>query len=315
MAKKEVSSITQEEFKDALDEIFAEFESEIDVRIRVDKALVDEHNGKITRVGNYKSKIVSYESYPGKFRTTSSAMTYAEIGAKNLGDLIENRDRYVRNRVYAYVLSESFPDRAAAIKARLQKGLRGGEWPVYPFVGALVGVFFGWWVAACLGVLGLALGLILRSNRDRQACELCSKRLDHLRKARKYVEAEISLMSEEEKKEINRLKMNFNTKKYTSEFTRREIGVLNAQIDALTKVEISDKTPDSSNTDQVSDADSGRCEIVDEQGRTQGYVEDGRLYDNKNDLVGYVDRESRVYDKSGSRTGEVEGDGRITKYK
>lgn len=314
MTKKEIFCATQEEFEEGLADIIAEIEEKIDIRIRVDKKFVDDWNSKIKRVGNYKSKILSYDNYPSA--GGSLKMSYSELGAKNLGDLIENRDKYVRDILYAYVLSENFPERESAIRSEFHKEYFGYGWPAYPLVGAIVGLFFKWWVAICLGALGLAFGLaVFRFVCNGEKCKLYSKKLTVLKNARNYVETKLSFMNEEERQKINLLKLNFNTKKHMSEFERRRIAVLNAQIDALSRSDNSEHASDSKDLAQEDGADSGRREVFDEYGRTQGYAEDGRLYNNKSDLIGYIDSDNRVYDKSGSRTGEVGSDGKITQYK
>ncbi|MBR2970694.1 MAG: hypothetical protein IKC48_02735 [Clostridia bacterium] len=316
MTKKEILSMTQEEFQEGLSDIIAEIEEKIDIRIRVDKKFVDDRNSKIKRVGNYKSKILSYNNYPSAGAPSSLKMSYSELGAKNLGDLMENRDKYVRDMLYAYVLSENFPERESAIRSEFYKEYCNYGWPVYPLVGAIVGLFFEWWVAICLGTLGLALGLaVFRFVRNSEKYKLCSKKHTVLKNARKYVETALSLMNEEERQKINLLKLNFNTKKHMREFEQRKIAVLNTQIDALSRSDNSEKVSDSKDLAREDGTDSGRREVFDMYGRTQGYVEDGRLYDNKSDLIGYIDSENRVYDKSNSRKGEVGSDGKITQYK
>ena len=60
---------------------------------------------------------------------------------------------------------------------------------------------------------------------------------------------------------------------------------------------------------------NSRRDVTDDSGRTQGYLQDGRIYNDKSDVVGYVDEYNRVYDKDHRRVGEVEKDGKITKYK
>ena len=59
---------------------------------------------------------------------------------------------------------------------------------------------------------------------------------------------------------------------------------------------------------------NARREITDEAGRVQGYTENGRIYNNENDVVGHIEG-NRVYDKDFNRVGEVGSDGKITKYK
>lgn len=59
---------------------------------------------------------------------------------------------------------------------------------------------------------------------------------------------------------------------------------------------------------------NARRGITDEAGRVQGYTENGRIYNNENDVVGHIEG-NRVYDKDFNRVGEVGSDGKITKYK
>ena len=43
-------------------------------------------------------------------------------------------------------------------------------------------------------------------------------------------------------------------------------------------------------------------------------MENGRLYNDKSDVVGYIDEYNRVYDKDHRRVGEVNKNGKIEKY-
>lgn len=308
--------MTYDEFKCGLGEIFADLEKEIDIRISVDKEAVDNANSKIKRVGNYKSKLMPYDKYPTSISLWSLKSAYMELGAKNLSDLMENKDRILRDRVFGYVLSDNFPEDVSSVRSLLNKERYKYGWPGFPLVGAAIGIFFKWWLAAGLGALGLAIGIAIAIvNTKGERYKQISKKLATLRGARKYVECELAAMSDEDRQRIKHLQANFNKKKLTREFERRRIAVISAQIDALSKPGSSSKQSASQSAEANDSQGSARREIVDEYGRTQGYVEDGRIYDNKSNLGGYVDSDSRVYDKSGARVGEVGSDGKITKYK
>lgn len=318
MAKKETSLMSKEEFDEGMTDIIAEYEEKIDIRIRADKEFVDGWNSKIKRVGNYKSKLIAYDKYPTVGNPASTIAAYSEIGAKNLADLIENRDKFVREGVYAYILSECFSERKSPISSALSKEYFKYGWPLYPIIGAIVGLFFKWWLAIGLGVAGLLAGFAtLRYACDKEKCELYSKKISAYNRARKYVEAELCSLSEEEQKRISSNKIKLNNQKLKAEFEQRKIAALRAEIDALSRPGYSTKSADSQSSSGTESTNSGggRSEVVDEYGRSQGYVEDGRLYNNKSDLVGYVDGNNQVYDKSSTRMGEVGNDGKITKYK
>ena len=96
------------------------------------------------------------------------------------------------------------------------------------------------------------------------------------------------------------------------EKTRRNLAAASSRLAEAMKHEKSSNS--NSSYTSSSQVPSNRTQIVDDYGRTQGYMENGRLYNDKSDVVGYIDEYNRVYDKDHRRVGEVNKNGKIEKY-
>ena len=296
--------------------IIDELRRDIDIRIKCDKKFVDEANARIKKVGNYKSKLTEYAAYSGVGMSSSQGEMYGALGAKSLGDLIDHKEEYLTERFYAYVLSSYFPDRIEEMSAVCNKELNKYAQPVYPIIGAVAGAFVSWWLSVGLGALGFLATIALYKKTARSAAPY-TRALRAMKSAKAFVEGEIAGMDEEKKKRIRLLSIHFSKQRASSILERMRCEALKAQIDALTRPRSSNAVSGSESacSENVGGDGSARREIVDEYGRTKGYVEDGRMYDEKSDRIGYVGSDNRVYDNSGARTGEVESGGRIREYK
>jgi YD repeat-containing protein len=131
-----------------------------------------------------------------------------------------------------------------------------------------------------------------------------------------YANETVNSLSSDEQDRVQKIGLDLFARYAETQKLRREIAQLKSEIDALSRPSYSSSTskPTTSGSSSSSGS-SGRNEIVDDYGRTQGYSEDGRLYDQKGNVTGYVDEYNRVYDSDHKRVGEVRTDGKIEKYR
>ena len=305
--------MTEEEFELACQDIIQKYSEQLDIRIKIDKECIDSHNQSIKKVRNYKSKLLTYAQCPKCFGWTIQR-EYIPWQAQNLEDLMDNREKYLKYQVYGYVLSAYYPENVNIASKLFSRAYFRGGWPFYPVIGAVVGAFFNWTIAAILGALGLAVGIFV-CKKNRPTYKKYGEVLKGKKLAVEYVKKAIEDLPEEEKQKIHIIKCNLDRQKSCSDGEKMKLAKLNAEIDALSRPSRStSQSPSSSQTAQT-DGANGRKEVTDEYGRTQGYLEGGKLYNDKSDVVGHVDNDGRVYDSDYHRIGEVESDGKITKYK
>ena len=210
----------REEIFEGCKHIIAELEREIDTRISCDKKFVDDWNSKIKKVGNYKSKLIQYDSYPGVGMTMSQREIYSHFGPRSLGDLMEHKEEYLTDRFYAYVLSLYFPDRIAELSALRSKLLHKYAQPIYPIIGAVAGMLISPWLAAALGAVGLfAMTLVYKMTAKN--AEPYTRILRAMESARSFVEGELRTMDEERKMRINILSTSFGRQRGESLIARR----------------------------------------------------------------------------------------------
>lgn len=131
-----------------------------------------------------------------------------------------------------------------------------------------------------------------------------------------YVKQAVEKLSFSAQERVQIVQASLNVMYAETQRSKRDIARLTQEIATMART----RATNSSTSFQNANADStyssgGRKEIVDDAGRTQGYVEDGRIYNDKSDVVGYVDSDRRVYDADHRRVGEVGKDGKIEKYR
>jgi YD repeat-containing protein len=180
----------------------------------------------------------------------------------------------------------------------------------------IVGLFFKWWIGLILFLVSYAIGATVIMEKNKPKFDELSAIVKEKKATLEYANATLSSLSNKEKERVNSMEVDLLVKYRETQKIRREIEQIKAQIDALSRPSYSSSTTrTTSSGSSTKSSAGGRAEIVDDAGRRQGYVEDGRIYNDKSDVVGYVDSDRRVYDADHRRVGEVRSDGKIEKYR
>ena len=257
--------------------------------------------------------------------------------ADNLQELIDKRDSSLLHIVYAEITGNAFADENKAIRNEIKTRetivhtIRSDEETGIVCAG-LMGLF-AFFVGPLWGCLATAIGLTAsifcafgaakkRKEKAKADIELFSRILEKREQAVVYANEKIDELPQEERETVVTVRDRKN--KYYAEMQkiRADIERIKAKMKVLAasfreigcdSAGTTSKTTTSGSSG--SSSSSGRNEIVDDYGRTQGYSEDGRLYDQKGNVTGYVDEYNRVYDSEHKRVGEVRSDGKIEKYR
>lgn len=305
-------------FQEKVDEYCAEF----DRMIELGKKYVETENERRRNLKLDKNYVKTYENYP--MGTEGDYKRFREYGIENLQELIDHKEEIAISRAYAYIRSGYYLDELNAAGKAESDAL--SEKFGLPFGIAIalgiVGLFFKWWIGLILFLVSYAIGatVIMEKNKPKfdELSAITKEKKEALAQAKEaiaYANETLSSLSNKEKERVNLMDVDLRLKYYETQKVRREIEQLKSQIDALSRPSYSSSTKTSSSGNQTTSSASGRNEIVDDAGRSKGYTEDGRIYDQKSNLVGYVDEHNRVYDADYKRVGEVRSDGKIEKYR